>query len=154
MACADRRLARPFVVALAVVLAALLAACGDGVQEADGDLTSTAPPVNQPSADEPGDTAITTTSEAAPSDTTEADTPDAPDTSAGDGDAPVAEPPGDLGDDDELNALADDCFAGDFSACDRLFFESDVDSAYEAYGDSCGGRNEPAGLCVTIYGPG
>ena len=69
-------------------------------------------------------------------------------------DATVPQSPDDLGDDPTLDALAQGCFGGDFAACDRLFFDSEADSAYEAYGDSCGGRNEPAGLCVDIYGDG
>ena len=86
--------------------------------------------------------------------TTTTSASDVTDTTAASGAVPPAEDPGDLGDDAELDALAQDCFDGDFSACDQLFFESPVDSDYEAYGDSCGGRNEPAGLCVTIYGQG
>ena len=33
-----------------------------------------------------------------------------------------------------------------------LFFASPFDSDYEAFGDSCGNRNEPAGSCVELYG--
>ena len=51
-------------------------------------------------------------------------------------------PPGDLGDDDALDALALDCFGGDLLACDHLFLQSPVGSEYEAYGDTCGGRQE------------
>jgi hypothetical protein len=76
--------------------------------------------------------------------------------SGGSSDAvPAAEPASalsDYGSDDVLDALADDCEAGDFDACDTLFNESPVGSAYEEYGDSCGGRNEPGGFCTTIYG--
>lgn len=153
MARADHRLVRPFIVIALVAAATLLAACGSGVQENEVSATVPAPDLTTPPTDdaEPGDTAITSTTEADTTDTTDGATTD---TSVGPGDVPAAEAPGDLGDDDELDALAEDCFDGDFSACDRLFFESDVDSAYEAYGDSCGGRNDPAGLCVAIYGRG
>jgi hypothetical protein len=48
------------------------------------------------------------------------------------------EPPG--GDDEALNALADDCYGGDMAACDELFSEAPVGSDYESYGDTCGGR--------------
>ena len=51
-------------------------------------------------------------------------------------------PPDGLGDDPDLDALAGECFAGDLLACDHLFLESPVDSAYEDYGDTCGGRQE------------
>ena len=90
-----------------------------------------------------GTCAVTTTTEA-----------DVTDTTAASGDVPEAQEPGDLGDDAELDALAQECFEGDFGACDQLFFDSPIDSDYEAYGDSCGGRNEPGGLCVTLYGQG
>ncbi len=130
--------------------ALLLAACGSGVQEVDTEgatgSTVEAPAVTVPDA--------TTTSEDAAAGTTTTSASDVTDTTAASGAVPPAEDPGDLGDDAELDALAQDCFDGDFSACDQLFFESPVDSDYEAYGDSCGGRNEPGGLCVTIYGQG
>jgi len=150
MARADRRLVRPFLIALAVVMAVLVTACGDGVRQADVNVTvpTIAPP--DTAGAEPGDTAITTTTEADTTDTTPAGTTD----TTADGDVPPGQQPGDLGDDEALDALADDCFGGDLPACDRLFFESDVASDYEAYGDSCGGRNEPGGLCASIYGPG
>ena len=98
------------------------------------------------------DATTSTTSEGA--DTTTTTDGGATDTTAGAGAGDVPEPtsPDGLGDDPELDALAQDCFDGDFSACDQLFFESPVDSDYEAYGDSCGGRNEPAGRCVNIDG--
>ena len=51
-------------------------------------------------------------------------------------------PPDDLGDDPELDALAQSCFDGDLVACDHLYLQSPVDSDYEAYGDTCGGRQE------------
>ena len=58
-------------------------------------------------------------------------------------------PPEDLGDDPDLDALAQSCFEGDLVACDHLFLQSPVDSDYEAYGDTCGGRQEPGtgGYC-------
>jgi hypothetical protein len=49
----------------------------------------------------------------------------------------------DYGSDAELDALYDACTAGNGEACDELFWTSPVDSAYEAYGDTCGGRFEP-----------
>lgn len=43
------------------------------------------------------------------------------------------------GDDAALDALWDDCGAGDAGACETLFYESPLDSVYEAWGLSCGG---------------
>lgn len=57
----------------------------------------------------------------------------------------------DYGSEPALDALADECEGGDFQACDDLYNDSDFGSAYEADGDSCGGRNEPGGFCTTIY---
>ncbi len=45
-----------------------------------------------------------------------------------------------FGSDAELDALATLCSEGDLTACDDLFLESPVDSGYELYGDTCGGR--------------
>ena len=51
-----------------------------------------------------------------------------------------AAPPVDLGTDPELDALAQSCFDGDLVACDHLFLRSPIESPYEEYGDTCGGR--------------
>jgi hypothetical protein len=51
-----------------------------------------------------------------------------------------AVPPDDLGSDPVLDALAESCFDGDLAACDRLFLQAPIDSPYEEYGDTCGGR--------------
>lgn len=139
---------RPLAVALVAAGVLALAACGSGVQEASVD-TGASPTIEVPDLTVPEPTTTTEADEATT--TTEADVTD---TSAAVGDVPDPQEPGDLGDDAELDALAQDCFDGDFGACDQLFFDSPVDSDYEAYGDSCGGRNEPAGLCVNLYGPG
>jgi S1-C subfamily serine protease len=56
------------------------------------------------------------------------------------------------GSDAGLDALWDACAAGDMAACDDLYRYSPLGSAYEAFGDSCGERNEPAGWCEDIYG--
>lgn len=56
-------------------------------------------------------------------------------------------------DDPELEALAEDCHDGDGEACDTLFFQADVDSPEEEYGNTCGGRfDESPGLCATALG--
>lgn len=52
---------------------------------------------------------------------------------------PAAEP-GDLGDDAELDAFAADCFDGDLTACDTLYYEAPPMSDYEEYALTCGGR--------------
>jgi hypothetical protein len=44
------------------------------------------------------------------------------------------------GDDAQLDALWDACADGDLAACDELYLDSPIGSAYEAFGDSCGGR--------------
>jgi hypothetical protein len=44
------------------------------------------------------------------------------------------------GDDPELDALWDECEAGSADACDSLWLESPVDSEYEEFGYSCGGK--------------
>ncbi|MDQ3464952.1 MAG: hypothetical protein M3500_09730, partial [Actinomycetota bacterium] len=63
--------------------------------------------------------------------------------------------PGDLGDDPELDQLAQECFEGVMESCDDLFFQSEIGSAYEEYGGTCGGRIEDAAvaesLLCTIY---
>ena len=58
---------------------------------------------------------------------------------------------GAYGSDPTLDALYDECEGGDYAACDELFFESPNDSEYEAFGDTCGERNEPSGECVALY---
>ena len=51
-----------------------------------------------------------------------------------------------------LDALFDDCGAGDGQACDDLFLESPVDSFYETYAAHCGGRYPGTNLlCVDIF---
>lgn len=69
---------------------------------------------------------------------------------------PDAEPPGELGADAELDALAASCFEGDAGACDDLYLRSPVDSAYEAYGATCAGRLALAsdGGCESQFGQG
>jgi len=49
-------------------------------------------------------------------------------------------PPGQLGADPELDALASECYAGDMDACDELYDSSESASDYQVYGDTCAGR--------------
>ncbi|WP_436694845.1 hypothetical protein [Geodermatophilus sp. CPCC 205506] len=98
------------------------------------------------------------TSSAAPS-TSPSPSPSASSTSASPSDegdeVPAGQPPGALGDDPVLDGLADACFEADWAACDTLYFDSEIGSEYESYGETCGGRNEPvAGGCQERYAPG
>ena len=52
----------------------------------------------------------------------------------------ATEPPSGLGDDAELNDLAQRCHAGGLIACDVLFMHAAQDPDYEAYADTCAGR--------------
>lgn len=61
---------------------------------------------------------------------------------------------GTYGSDPDLDDLYDRCADGDYQACDDLFNESPSGSEYEEFGDTCGGRNDPAGYCVELYSEG
>jgi hypothetical protein len=52
------------------------------------------------------------------------------------------------GTDAVLDALWNSCAAGDGQACDDLFFDSDIDSDYEQFGFTCGGREVTD--CLTL----
>ena len=58
------------------------------------------------------------------------------------------------GDDPELDALWDGCAGGDLAACDELWFNSPIGSAYEAFAESCGGLSteENWGSCEANLG--
>lgn len=66
---------------------------------------------------------------------------------------PAAAPPDNLGSDPVFDALAQKCYDGDMQACDDLFANSDSNSLYEAYGDTCAGRQEPGTdtYCTTSF---
>jgi hypothetical protein len=49
------------------------------------------------------------------------------------------------GDDAELDRLWDACKAGDWQACDSLYFDAPFDSRYEAFGATCGDRTPADG---------
>jgi len=57
---------------------------------------------------------------------------------------PATQPPTGLGTDPAMDAYAQGCFDGDMEACDDLYRESPLASAYETYGDTCAGRQPPA----------
>ena len=46
------------------------------------------------------------------------------------------------GDDEALDFLFDECDEGDLTACDDLYYESPEGSDYEAFGSTCGGRED------------
>jgi hypothetical protein len=52
-------------------------------------------------------------------------------------------PPEHLGSDPVFDVLAGKCFDGDMQACDDLFANAASNSLYEAYGDTCAGRQPP-----------
>jgi len=58
-----------------------------------------------------------------------------------------------LGSDPALDRLAQSCHAGDMSSCDDLYFDSEVDSEYEEYGDTCAGRREAGAwaMCADVF---
>jgi hypothetical protein len=58
---------------------------------------------------------------------------------------------GGYGSDADLDALYDQCEAGDYQACDDLFDASPSGSEYEDFADTCGDRNAPGGHCVDMY---
>jgi len=53
---------------------------------------------------------------------------------------PTGDDPAGLGRDPFLNALAEQCYAGDLLDCDILYAEAEPNSAYERFGAGCGGR--------------
>ena len=66
--------------------------------------------------------------------------------------APTQQPTG-LGTDEAMNLLAIACFIGSMQACDNLYNQSPLGSAYETFGDTCAGRR-PAGTlpyCTEVF---
>jgi hypothetical protein len=66
--------------------------------------------------------------------------------------APTQQPTG-LGTDARMDLLAAACFNGTMQACDDLYDESPLGSAYEAFADTCAGR-QPAGsgrYCSDVF---
>jgi hypothetical protein len=80
--------------------------------------------------------------------------PESPGTFAPPGSIPEStEPPEGLGDDAQLDDLAQECFDGSMQACDDLYDDAEPGSAYRRYGDTCAGR-QPAGTrqyCVASF---
>jgi hypothetical protein len=111
-----------------------------GSTDTGGTDTTEAPMETTPTSDSGGDTSGTADGG---SDTS---TPDFRTDPVGAFD-PSDPPPGT---DSTLDALWVSCGEGSASACDDLFFDSPVDSDYEAFGFSCGGREVT--VCDTILG--
>jgi len=61
--------------------------------------------------------------------------------------------PFNIGDDMYLDELYADCSRGDGAACDELWEQSPVGSAYESYGVSCGNRPEILDCTEEMNGP-
>ena len=106
-----------------------------------GSCTTTFVSATAPTSTVPGSTAPPTTTPIT-----------TPTTTAGNVPPPTQQPTG-LGIDPALDALAQSCYDGDMQACDDLYFAADVNTAYEAYGDTCAGRQPPfSGLCTAAFG--
>lgn len=56
------------------------------------------------------------------------------------------------GDDPALDALWDECTAGDLTSCDDLYAQSPGNSSYLDFGASCGNRGNDARWCVNDRG--
>jgi S1-C subfamily serine protease len=57
-----------------------------------------------------------------------------------------------LGGGPALDALWDQCAAGDFQSCDDLWWMAPPGSDYERFGGTCGDRNRPAGWRTEVHG--
>lgn len=116
-------------VALSAVLVLLLVGCGDDEGTDLDQLTSTtreeSTTTSEDDSDEPDDE--TTTTESSDDD---------------DDEEPSSGEPDSYGDDEELDALWDDCDDGDDDACNELFWTSPSGSEYETFGSTCGGRGD------------
>jgi hypothetical protein len=116
---------RTTIIALVVAAVVLLAAVGTGLffllRAADPDPQASAP--SGPSSAAPVDP-----SEPAPTD--ERGIPSA-----------TVRPDG-LGNDPDLDELAQECYDGDMNSCDRLYEEAELDSLYGLYGGTCAGRQD------------
>ena len=122
---------RPALAALTVLTISFVGAVTYGAASAAG-------PASSPSSGSAARTALGVTAASEPGDTIPVDTTD------GTGSEASPTPPTGLGDDPDLDALAESCFEGELLDCDHLFLQAPTGSPYEDYGDTCGGR-QPAG---------
>ncbi len=110
------------VVALGGGLVAILVAGDDDGDDDDARVATTVPPATEPD--------VTLPDLSVPDPTSPESVPAA------------SEEPAGLGDDPELDELAEACFDGALIACDELYAISEIDSDYESYGDTCEGRQD------------
>jgi hypothetical protein len=66
---------------------------------------------------------------------------------------PTQEPDG-LGTDAALDELAQECYDAEMASCDDLYERAPADSEYEAYGDTCAGRQpeDTRHYCSDVFG--
>jgi len=66
---------------------------------------------------------------------------------------PATQQPTGLGDDQELNQFAQECYDGDMASCDALYLIADQGTPYETYGVTCAGRQaeDASSLCEESF---
>jgi hypothetical protein len=141
-------------IAIIVAVVVVLAGAGVGLffllKDDGGDDTTAAPTTSSssPSTSESDDPTDSPTTGASPVDCEEP-------SGSGSADVPDPDSPCDITEEDpdgEFTPLANDCAAEDWEACDDLYWGTSVGSEWEAYGSTCGGRNEEtSGGCVDLY---
>ncbi|WP_409332465.1 hypothetical protein [Trujillonella humicola] len=139
---------------IAIIVAVVVVLAGVGVGlffllRGDGDDNTASPTTTSPA----------TTTSSPTTGTGDPTTSSRPTTTAGggSGDVPDGVPPRNLGDDPtgEFQPLADACYAEDWEACDELWISTPIDSAWEEYAGTCGGRVAyQSGTCVSRLGDG
>jgi hypothetical protein len=75
---------------------------------------------------------------------------------SGEGGIPAATvTPDGLGDDPDLDELAQECYQGDMGSCDDLYEQAEIDSLYGLYGGTCAGRQNVVDadtvFCTTAF---
>jgi hypothetical protein len=67
---------------------------------------------------------------------------------------PPTQEPGGLGTDAALDELAQECYGAEMQSCDDLYERAPADSEYEAYGDTCAGRQpeHTRRYCSDVFG--
>jgi hypothetical protein len=103
----------------------------------------------------PEETTSSSSRSSTPSSSARPSSPSSPAPTGGEGVPPATVPPEGLGDDPDLDQLAQACYDGIMDACDALYLSSEDGSVYRAYGDTCAGR-QPEGttLLCTVAFPG
>ncbi len=77
-----------------------------------------------------------------------------PGTTVADSIPPPTQEPDGLGTDAALDELAQECFGADMQSCDDLYERAPAGSDYEAYGDTCAGRQpeHTRRYCSDVFG--